>query len=286
MIAELSGTAANARILLAAAASEADVLAAAGDRIVEQEDAAFDMAAAAVRVRATRRLGAIELSSDPKPARADDSDGPRPCARRRRAWASTGSPGAKPSFSSGIASRFCAMLGRTPSSRLPDLSDDALAGSVEDWLAPFLARANTSRRHLRRRSGRCSRRSDPVGRQTPARCRNADAFRSAHGQPPPHRLRQRACARCLPPRAGAVWLAATSRNRQWPPAIDADAARALRPSASDHARSARLLERFLGRCQTRDARPLSEASLARRSRPRRTDRARQAAASADRIVLA
>lgn len=137
MIAELSGTAANARILLAAGASEADVLAAASDRIVEQEEALFDTAAAAVRVRATRRLGAIELSSDPKPAQPDATTA-RALARGVAALGMDRLPWSKAQLQLRHRVSFLQKLGASQSSGLPDLSDEALARSIEDWLAPFL----------------------------------------------------------------------------------------------------------------------------------------------------
>ena len=137
MIAELSGTAANARILLAAAASEADVVTAAGDRIVEQEDAVFDEAAAAVRVRATRRLGAIELSSDPRPAPPDAATA---CALARgvAALGTDRLPWSKAQLQLRHRVSFLRKADARQSSGLPDLSDEALAASAENWLAPFL----------------------------------------------------------------------------------------------------------------------------------------------------
>ncbi len=57
--AELSGSAASTRILLAAAADEADILAAAGQRIRAKDEIEFDPGAAALRSRHVRRLGSI-----------------------------------------------------------------------------------------------------------------------------------------------------------------------------------------------------------------------------------
>ncbi len=65
--AELSGSAASARILLAAAADEADVLAAAGPRIRETDEIEFDQSAGALRARRVRRLDAIVLANEPRP---------------------------------------------------------------------------------------------------------------------------------------------------------------------------------------------------------------------------
>ena len=87
--AELSGSAASTRILLAAVADEADVLAAAGHRIRETDEAEFDPGAAALRSRRIRRLGAIALANEPRPVMP--GDGGRASVGRRyreaRPWA-------------------------------------------------------------------------------------------------------------------------------------------------------------------------------------------------------
>ena len=137
MIAELSGTAANARILIAAAASEADVLAAAGDRIVEQDITSFDPAAAAVRVRATSRLGAIELSSDPKPAPPDDGTA-RALARGIADLGLDRLPWSKAQLQLKHRVSFLREIEAKPSIALPDLSDANLAKNIDEWLTPFL----------------------------------------------------------------------------------------------------------------------------------------------------
>jgi ATP-dependent helicase HrpB len=64
--AELSGSAASTRILLATAADEADILGAAGHRIRETDEIEFDQAAGALRARRVRRLDAIVLASEPR----------------------------------------------------------------------------------------------------------------------------------------------------------------------------------------------------------------------------
>jgi ATP-dependent helicase HrpB len=137
MIAELSGTAANARILLAAAASETDVLAAVGDRIVAQETTSFDPAAVAVRVRIARSLGAIELSSDPRPAAPDDSTA-RALARGVAGLGLDRLPWSKAQLQLRDRIAFLRKADTQQSAGLPDLSDEALTSTVEAWLAPFL----------------------------------------------------------------------------------------------------------------------------------------------------
>ncbi|MFM9845615.1 MAG: ATP-dependent helicase HrpB [Hyphomicrobiaceae bacterium] len=137
MVAELSGTAANARILLAAAASETDVLIAAGDRIAEQEDVSFDKEAAAVRSRAVRRLGAIELSNDPRPAKGDESTA-RALARGVASLGLDRLPWSKAQLQLRHRVGFLRKTQALLSSTLPDLTNEALAATIENWLAPFL----------------------------------------------------------------------------------------------------------------------------------------------------
>ena len=133
--AELSGSAASTRILLAAAADEADILAAAGKRIRESDEVEFDQGAVALRSRHVRRLEAIVLASEPR--------------------AVTPSNETAHLLAVGIAKLG---LGRLPWSRAqiqlrdrvgflraaggkewPDLTEAALAKTVVEWLAPFLA---------------------------------------------------------------------------------------------------------------------------------------------------
>ena len=132
--AELSGSAASTRILLAAAADEADVVAAAGDRIRTRDEIEFDQGAGALRSRHVRRLEAIVIASEPRAVSPSD--------------ATAGL------LASGIAKLG---LGRLPWSKAqiqlrdrvgflraagndewPDLADATLCNTVMQWLAPFL----------------------------------------------------------------------------------------------------------------------------------------------------
>ena len=90
--AELSGAASSTRILLAAAADEADVLAAAGQRIRETEEIEFDEGAAALSARRVRRLDAIVLDIGAARGGGDRGDrapagrGHREARRDRLPW--------------------------------------------------------------------------------------------------------------------------------------------------------------------------------------------------------
>ena len=85
-VAEIAGGGASARILAAAALTPAELETAAGARIVESEEVAFERGARALRARALRRLGAVTLAERPlaRPGDARDRRHPRPRHRRAR----------------------------------------------------------------------------------------------------------------------------------------------------------------------------------------------------------
>jgi ATP-dependent helicase HrpB len=139
VIAEMTGAAANSRILLAAPMDEAEAVAAAGGRIRESEELTFDTASLSLRARHVKRLDAIELSSATMPVPATSA--------------------AAEALADGIAA---AGMDRLPFGKAarqwrdrvmflrrahaddadnpwPDVGDAALTASVRDWLAPFLA---------------------------------------------------------------------------------------------------------------------------------------------------
>lgn len=135
VIAEMQGAAAATRIVLAAAASERDILAVAHDRIVERDECTFDDSSGAVRARRVRRLDAIVLSAEPRPLHPDDdvaaalAEG---VARRgidRLPWSKTQRQ---------LRDRV-AFLRDGDEASWPDMSDEALSATAGTWLAPFLA---------------------------------------------------------------------------------------------------------------------------------------------------
>jgi ATP-dependent helicase HrpB len=141
VVAEVSGVAARARILLAAATNEAEFRAIGGDRIVVSEESAFDAASAAVRTRRTERLGAIVLKSETRPTRPS----PDVATLLARGIASLGID--RLPWSSGqrqLRTRvaFVRAAAKNPD-EWPDLSDATLAATVTDWLAPFLTSATS-----------------------------------------------------------------------------------------------------------------------------------------------
>jgi ATP-dependent helicase HrpB len=139
VVAELSGTAASTRILLAAAAGEADVLAAAGRRIRETDETDFDTGAAALRVRRVRRLDAIVLAAAPRAAEACEETA-RLLAEGIAGLGVSRLPWSKGQIQLRDRVGFLrASEAKDSESEWPDLSDTALAGTAADWLAPFLA---------------------------------------------------------------------------------------------------------------------------------------------------
>jgi ATP-dependent helicase HrpB len=149
VVAELSGAAASTRILLAAAADEADVLAAARSRVRDTVETDFDASTAALRSRRVRRLDGIVLASAPQAVAADDAsarllaEGIARLGIGRLPWSKAQLQlrdrvgflrGVGPSGSDSMAPHAAGAA-----AAWPDLSDTALAETVADWLAPFLA---------------------------------------------------------------------------------------------------------------------------------------------------
>jgi ATP-dependent helicase HrpB len=139
VVAELTGKAANARIVLAAASDAEEVEAIAADRVRLGTEISLDPAVGELRARRVRRLGAIVLSSEPLPV----EPGPEAANILARAAARHGI--ARLGWSKAQAQlrdrvRFVreAEAATGGGSTLPDLTDDALAHSVEAWLAPHL----------------------------------------------------------------------------------------------------------------------------------------------------
>ncbi|WP_425106772.1 ATP-dependent helicase HrpB [Ancylobacter sp.] len=133
-IAELTGTADEARILLAAELTEAEIEAEFGDAITEGVETAFDAASGALRARHIRRLGALALAERTAPLK------PGPETARALAHAAVARGLERLSWSEAQRqwldrARF---LYASAPDLWPDLGWEALAASVEDWLAPVL----------------------------------------------------------------------------------------------------------------------------------------------------
>jgi len=139
VVAEMQGAAAATRILLAARASEGDVLAMAADRIVASEEVSFDPEAGAVRARRVRRLGAIVLASEARPV-TPSPDTAALLAKGAAAHGIDRLPWTKSQLQLRHRVAFL-KAAEGPESAWPDLSDAGLAETAETWLAPVLGDA-------------------------------------------------------------------------------------------------------------------------------------------------
>ena len=133
--AELSGSAASTRILLAAEADEADILGAAGERIREGDEIEFDSGAGALRSRRVRRLDAIVLASEPRAVVASEETA-RLLAGGIAKLGVSRLPWSKAQIQLRDRVGFLRAAGEA---EWPDLTDAALSKTAAEWLAPFLA---------------------------------------------------------------------------------------------------------------------------------------------------
>ncbi len=134
VVAEMAGSAASARILLAAPIDEAEIMKIAAGRISSSEVLIFDAAAAAVRARRSSRLGSLTLSSQPQ-AVEPSLEVAVALARGIAGLGIARLPWTKAQLQ--LRDRAAFLKVASPDA-WPDLSDAALAASVTDWLAPFL----------------------------------------------------------------------------------------------------------------------------------------------------
>jgi ATP-dependent helicase HrpB len=135
VVAEMQGTAAATRILLAAEIAEAEVLRIAGHRIAARDALTFDRETASVRARRVRRLDAIELASEPRPA----DPGPETEAALAAGLASLGADRLPWSKAQRQLRDRVAFLRAAGGTDWLDLSDAALTATLADWLGPYLA---------------------------------------------------------------------------------------------------------------------------------------------------
>jgi len=134
VVAELTGTAAAARIMIAAPATQAQFELAAGPRIVEGPELAFDPTARAVRARHVRRLDQIVLETRPLAL----TPGPEVAAALAAGIARLGLQALPWTKAQTQLRERIAFLTAAGMPNLPDLSDDTLTASVHDWLEPYL----------------------------------------------------------------------------------------------------------------------------------------------------
>jgi ATP-dependent helicase HrpB len=135
VVAELTGTAAAGRIVLAAPIALAEIEARFADRIRERDTVTFDAASASLRARRTRRLGAVVLSEQARPI-APDIGTAKILAQGIATLGIARLPWSKAQLQLRHRVSF---LRRAEGEEWPDLSDEALGSNIAEWLAPFLA---------------------------------------------------------------------------------------------------------------------------------------------------
>jgi ATP-dependent helicase HrpB len=133
-IGELAGTAAQARILLAAPISLSEIESRFASRIEEREEIGFDAATAALRGRRSRRLGAIVLADRPMQVVPNDET-PLKLAEGIARLGIDCLPWTKMLTQWRDRVMF---LRRAEGVEWPDLSDSALAAQANEWLVPIL----------------------------------------------------------------------------------------------------------------------------------------------------
>jgi ATP-dependent helicase HrpB len=135
-VAELTGTAAQGRILLAAPIAQADIERHFAGEIETADEISFDRNAMALRARRKRTLHAITLSEAPM-ALTPSADTARVLADGLIAAGVERLPWSKPLKQWRDRVMFLRKA-QGDASQWPDLSDDALAAQRESWLAPAL----------------------------------------------------------------------------------------------------------------------------------------------------
>jgi len=133
-IAEIAGGAASARILAAAPIALEEIEAFVGEDIEQREEVTFDRNARALRARAIRRYGALILNERPLPVPATEE------AARTLARGLVGLGLDVLPWSKALAQwrERVMFLRQAEGDDWPDLSEDSLLATAEEWLAPHL----------------------------------------------------------------------------------------------------------------------------------------------------
>ena len=200
-VAELAGTAAQSRILLAAPITLAEIEQRFADRIERRDEISFD---AATREPARRAAASASARSrwPSSRCRSSPSDGSRAHAGRRHRRARH-RPAAVDEGAAAMARPRDVPAPRRRRRMARPVRRRARRHAA-DWLAPLLDGKTALARHLGRRSRPRPRRAAAVGPAPPARRRGADAFRGADRLVGADRLRRRGGPEARDPRAGAV----------------------------------------------------------------------------------
>ncbi|RVT89824.1 ATP-dependent helicase HrpB [Sphingomonas crocodyli] len=133
-VAETQGSAAGARILSAAPIDAREVERLFADRIETKRTARFDPATGAVEARREKRLGAIILSSG-----RDEAANAQEIAEALVDAVRTRGLGLLDWSEGATALRARALFARQHDESAPDLCDETLIASLDDWLAPLVS---------------------------------------------------------------------------------------------------------------------------------------------------
>ncbi|WP_445502237.1 ATP-dependent helicase HrpB [Microvirga sp. G4-2] len=133
-IAEIAGGAASARILAAAPIAMEEIESVFGDHIEQTDEVTFDRQAKALRARGVRRLGALVFNERPLKVPATD-EAARALAKGLVSLGLDALP-----WSKALAQwrERVMFLRKAEGEEWPDLSDEALTETAEEWLAPHL----------------------------------------------------------------------------------------------------------------------------------------------------
>jgi ATP-dependent helicase HrpB len=133
-VAEIIGSAAQGRIVLAAPIALAEIEARFADRIEAKEEVTFDAPSLSLRGRRLRRLGALAIAEQPIAVTADEA-----AAHALAAGIARIGTGRLPWSKAQAQWRDRVMfLRRSEGEEWPDLSDKGLAERTDDWLTPTL----------------------------------------------------------------------------------------------------------------------------------------------------
>jgi ATP-dependent helicase HrpB len=133
-VAELTGTAAASRIVLAAPITLTEIEARFADKIDDRDAVTFDAASASLRARRSRRLGALVLAEQIKQV-APDADSAHILAQGIVSLGLERLPWSKPALQFRNRVQF---LRRAEGDEWPELSNEGLARNAADWLEPML----------------------------------------------------------------------------------------------------------------------------------------------------
>ncbi len=262
----------RAQVFLAAAIDEDDVRRLFADQIASEESVEFDDATGTVLARRVERLGAILLRESSIAAPSEESlRAALLHAIRRRGVATL--PWSDGAMRIRERMAFVAANDR----EWPDVSDDALAARLDEWLAAVARRRSAPLGASARRSRRRARLAARLAAASRARCARAVARRRADRVAYSDRLLGSARAGSRGAVTGSVRADRVAARSRRPRSGDDAAPLAGAPARAGDARPRGILAHELLRRAKGSARPLPEARVAGRSAHRRADETRQAA---------